>query len=88
MIRLRNERSDFSPSVARWMTINTVRGAQASAVIYRIIEIAKANGLNVYYYIKYLPKQLVALINEQENIEQSEQEPLTPWSKTLPSSGL
>lgn len=68
-----------------WVTINTVRGAQASAVIYSITETARVNGLNVYYYIKYLLEQLVAFMDEQGNIEQSNLDPLMPWSKTLPA---
>ena len=67
------------------MTINTIRGAKASAIIYSITETARANGLNTYYYIKHLLEQLVALVDEQGNIEQSELEPLMPWSKTLPA---
>ena len=66
------------------VTINTVRGAEASAVIYSITETARANRLNVYYYIKYLLEQLVTLIDEQGNIEQSRLEPLIPLSKNLP----
>lgn len=53
--------------------------------IYSITETARANGLNVYYYIKYLLEQLAALIDEEGNIERSELEPLMPWSKTLPA---
>ena len=60
------------------MTINTVCGAQASAVIYSITATARANGLNMYYYIKYLLEQLVMLIDEQGNIERSKLEPLMP----------
>ena len=75
---------NFTIGRKNWMTINTVRGAQASAVIYSITETARANGLNVYYYIKYLLEQLVTLVDEQGNIEQSELEPLMPWSKSLP----
>lgn len=37
-----------------WMNIYTVCGAEARAGIYSITETAKANGLNVYYYIKCL----------------------------------
>ena len=67
------------------MMINTVRGAQASAVIYSITETARANGLNVYYYIKHLLEQLAELIDDQGNIGQSELEPLMPWSKVRPA---
>ena len=75
---------NFTIGRKNWMTINTVRGAQTSAVIYSITETARANGLNVYYYIKYLLEQLATLVDEQGNIEQSELEPLMPWSKSLP----
>ena len=61
---------NFTIGRKNWMTINTVRGAQTSAVIYSITETARANGLNVYYYIKYLLEQLVTLVDEQGNIEQ------------------
>lgn len=76
---------NFTIGRKNWVTINTVRGAQASAIIYSITETARANGLNVYYYIKYLLEQLVSLTDEQGNIEQSRLEPLMPWSKTLPA---
>ena len=76
---------NFTIGRKNWMTINTVRGAQASAVIYSITETARANGLNVYYYIKHLLEQLAELIDDQGNIEQSELEPLMPWSKALPA---
>ena len=67
------------------MTINTVRGAQASAIIYSITETARANQLNVYYYIRYLLTELPKLIDEDGNIEQSLLELIMPWSKTLPA---
>ena len=76
---------NFTIDRKNWMTINTVRGAQASAIIYSITETARANGLNVYYYIKHLLEQLAELIDDQGNIEQSELEPLMPWSKALPA---
>ena len=43
---------NFTIDRKNWMTINTIRGAQASAIIYSITETARANNLNVYYYIK------------------------------------
>ena len=67
------------------MTINTVRGAQASAIIYSVTETARANQLNVYYYIRHLLTELPKLIDEDGNIEQSLLEPIMPWSKTLPA---
>ena len=37
-----------------WLFSDTPRGAQASAVVYSLMETAKANGLNVNEYILYL----------------------------------
>lgn len=76
---------NFTIGRKNWMTINTVRGAQASAIIYSITETARANNLNVYYYIKHLLTALPQLIDKNGNIEQSVLEPLMPWSKTLPA---
>ena len=76
---------NFTIGRKNWMTINTVRGAQASAIIYSITETARANNLNVYYYIKHVLTELPRLIDKNGNIEQSMLEPLMPWSKTLPA---
>lgn len=37
-----------------WKLIDTPNGADASAVMYSIVETAKANGLNIYQYFKLL----------------------------------
>jgi len=76
---------NFTIGRKNWMTINTVRGAQASAIIYSITETARANNLNVYYYISYLLAELPKIIDKDGNIEQSKLEPLMPWSKSLPA---
>lgn len=76
---------NFTIGQKNWMTINTVHGAQASAIIYSITETARANNLNVYYYIKHLLTELPRLVNKNGNIEQSVLEPLMPWSKSLPA---
>lgn len=76
---------NFTIGRKNWVTINTIRGAQASAIIYSITETARANNLNVYYYIKYILTELSQLIDKNGNIEQSMLEPFMPWSKTLPA---
>jgi hypothetical protein len=73
---------NFTVSRKNWVTINTIRGAQTSAIIYSITETARANSLNVYYYIRHLLTELPSLIDEGGNIETSELESLMPWSKT------
>lgn len=37
-----------------WLFSNTPKGADASAIVYSIVETAKANNLNVYAYLNYL----------------------------------
>lgn len=76
---------NFTIGRKNWVTINTVRGAQASAIIYSLTETARANNLNVYYYIRHLLTELPQLIRENGNIEESKLESLMPWSKTLPA---
>lgn len=75
----------FTIGRKNWMTINTVRGAQASAIIYSITETARANSLNVYYYVKHLLAELPGLIRLDGTINEKELEPLMPWSKDLPA---
>ena len=60
---------NFTIGRKNWVTINTIRGAQASAVIYSITETARANDLNVYYYIRHLLTELPDLMNEDGTIE-------------------
>ena len=37
-----------------WLFSNTPRGAESSAVLYSLIESAKANALEPYRYLRYL----------------------------------
>jgi transposase len=37
-----------------WMLSGSPRGAEASAVLYSLVETAKANGLEPYWYLRYL----------------------------------
>jgi len=76
---------NFTIGRKNWVTINTVRGARASAIIYSITETARANKLNVYYYIEHLLTELLQLMDKNGNIELSLLEPLMPWSKSLPA---
>ena len=75
----------FTIGRKNWVTINTVRGAQASAIIYSLTETARANNLNVYYYIKYLLTELPQFVDKNGNIAHSLLESLMPWSKELPA---
>lgn len=43
-----------------WLFSNTPRGAKSSAALYSLIETAKANGLEPYWYLRYIFDRLSA----------------------------
>ena len=56
-VRVRREsplHRPFTIGRANWHIIDTIHGAQASAVIYSLVETAKANKLKIYEYLKHL----------------------------------
>lgn len=75
----------FTTGRKNWMMIDTISGAKASAIIYSLVETAKANGLNTYRYFEYLLTELPKLKEfTTEEDEERAMEPLLPWSKDLP----
>ena len=67
-----------------WVLINSIKGANASAICYSLAESAKANGLKPYFYFKHLLTELPKRMDEKVNIASSKVEDLLPWSKELP----
>ena len=61
-----------------WMFSNTANGAKASAMLYSIIETAKANGLVPYDYLRQI---LQAIAENPDDID-----PLLPWNVELTRS--
>ncbi len=61
--------------------IDTISGANASAIIYSIVETAKANNLKIYEYIKYL---LDVIPEHMDDKNYDFVEDLLPWSDKLP----
>ena len=64
-----------------WVMIDTVNGANASAIIYSIAETAKANHLNPFRYFEYL---LTEIPEHMEDKNLNFLEDLAPWSENLP----
>lgn len=58
-----------------WLFANTASGANASAVLYSIIETAKANGLTPFNYLMHLLEELPKMPEDLE--------PLMPWNVQL-----
>ena len=62
--------------------IDTIAGAEASAIIYSIAETAKANNLKAYDYFEYL---LTKISKHMDDQDVSFCEDLLPWSDKLPA---
>ena len=66
-----------------WVIIDTIKGADASAMIYSIVETAKANNLRTYDYLNYLLEELPkCMVGTKIEIPDR----LLPWSDELPKS--
>ena len=64
-----------------WQMIDTIHGAKSSAIIYSIVETAKANNLKPFDYVQYLLEEIPKHMN---NKDCSFLEDLLPWSEKLP----
>ena len=64
-----------------WEMIDTIHGANSSAIIYSIAETAKANNLKPYEYFEYL---LTEIPKHLEDTNRDFLAELLPWAKTLP----
>jgi len=62
-----------------WLFANTANGANASAVLYSLIETAKANGLTPFDYLKLLMEELP---KNPIDIDR-----LLPWNVEIPQQG-
>lgn len=49
----------FTLGGKNWVNVDSMRGAQTSAILYSLIETAKANNLRIYEYLEYLLENLV-----------------------------
>ncbi len=63
-----------------WLFCNCSQGAEASSVIYSMIESAKMNGLKIYEYLEYILEKVDASMSEDELRK------LLPYSPFLPES--
>lgn len=61
--------------------IDTMNGAKTSAIIYSIVETAKANNLKPFDYVQHLLEKIPQHMDDREY---SFLEELLPWSAKLP----
>ena len=65
-----------------WQMIDTIHGAKSSAIIYSIVETAKANNLKPFDYVQHLLEEIPKHMNDKDC---SFLEDLLPWSEKLPA---
>ncbi len=61
-----------------WLFCDTSAGAQASAMAYTMVEIAKTNKVNPYHYLSFLFEH-----QPNEKMSDDELEQLAPWNKNV-----
>jgi len=71
----------FCVGKKNWLFCDTLSGAKSSAIIYSIVETAKANNLKVYEYINHI---LSVLPEHMEDTDYSFIDDLLPWSEKIP----
>ena len=80
----------FCVGKKNWVLIDSIKGAQASAIIYSLSETAKLNNLNPYYYFEYLLSELPKYLTynkktdtiDTSKLDAATLEELLPWSPT------
>ena len=70
----------FAVGRKNWLFSNSVGGANASVVVYTMVEMAKAYSLNIYEYLKILLEH-----RPSKDITDEQLAELAPWSKKLQS---
>lgn len=70
----------FTVGRKNWLFSQSVEGAGASAVVYTMVEMAKAHKLNIYEYLKYVLEQRPDNTWTDEQLSE-----LAPWSEKLQS---
>ena len=68
----------FTVGRKNWLFSSSVDGANASAVVYTMVEMAKAHDLNIYEYLKYVLEKRPDQSWSDEQLSE-----LVPWSENL-----
>ena len=61
-----------------WLFSDTPKGADSSVLVYTMVETARANGVNVYYYLRFLLEKCAASRMTDEELEL-----LAPWNDSV-----
>lgn len=71
----------FTVGRKNWLFSDTPKGAEASATVYTMVEMARAHGLNIYKYLKYLMERLPGT-----KMTDSALSKLAPWDQDVITS--
>ena len=70
----------FTIGRKNWVNMFSTNGAQASAVIYSLVETARDNNIRVYDYLELLLTELPKHVDDKDN---SFIQDLLPWSDNV-----
>ena len=65
----------FTVGCRNWLFSDTPKGADASAMVYTMVEMDKEHNLNIYKYLKYLLEQLPGTSMSDDEFAK-----LVPWN--------
>lgn len=68
----------FTVGRKNWLFSDTPKGAEANAMVYTMVEMAKTHNLNIYKYLNYLLEQLPGTVMTDEELAK-----LVPWNETV-----
>ena len=71
----------FCVGRSNWRVMDSVKGAEASAIVYSVVETAKANRLKPYEYLRHL---LTEIPKHMDETDASFLDDLLPWSDAIP----
>ena len=70
----------FAVGRKNWLFSDTVKGAESSAIVYTLVETAKANGLEPYAYLRQLMQDLPWYGSQPS---EKDLEAALPWSARM-----
>ena len=68
----------FTVGRKNWLFSDTPKGADASAVVYTMVEMAKTHDLNIFKYLKYLLERLPGTKMSDNALSK-----LAPWNQDV-----
>lgn len=68
----------FTVGRRNWLFSDTPKGADASSMVYTMVEMARAHGLNIYKYLNFLLERLPGTVMTDDELSKP-----VPWNETV-----